>query len=429
MYLYLYHINFQLDSFCALKSPLHMAALTGNRIDLENALRNGEDINMIQSTVTPIYVACMKANYNIIQALVEHQCDVNAATVQLKQTALHCAASKGLLDIAVCLVKHHALLDVQDSYGATPLFLASQYGKTQLVQFLLTQGANCDIPDQKGLTPLAIATLNGKIDVTRLLIQNNANLEIPDNGGHSALLHSVKSGQRQICQVLIQAGASVNVKNAKGEYPILIAAMHGNVTIIDFLISAGCDVNVVSPTYETPIFLAVQRQHLTAVKKLIAGGADVCKSNHRQRTPLIEALHQTKAKADVVYELLANGSDIDDTCECHQVPMHALLSKRNGMVVAILVQSDTHVGIINRYQLEEMKEYCTVLYNELKEGDQPLALKALCRKSIKRYIGGVHYRQRIKCLKQAPYLEHYMLYGDVVTSDEMCTSFKENTRM
>ena len=60
-----------------------------------------------------------------------------------------------------------------------------------------------------------------------------------------------------------------------------------------------------------------------------------------------------------------------------------------------------------------MEQVCSQLHACLKMGDQPLKLKALCRKAVKRAIGSVNYSQKVNKLKQPLFLKNYLLYKEV----------------
>lgn len=402
--------------FCPMSSPLHFAAFSADVNGLKDGLRRGEDINMIFHTVTPLYVACKLGHMNIVKALIEHRADINAVSVDLRHSPLHVAVSKGKSEVVKYLLSQGALPNRQDCSGSTSLFLAAQYGYTDIAKILICHKCDVNIPNDKGLTPLAAATLNGYNKMVELLIQNKADLDQSDSDGNTALFHAVKTGQRTMCNILTKAGAIINVANFAGEYPISIAAMYGNVFMIDTLISRGCNVNVISSS-GTPVFLAVQRQHFNALQRLIAAGADVRlldkNAGKTRREPLEEATHQSKANLDVVRELIASGSDVDIKCNCHEVLLHSVLSKCNKKVVLTLILAGCKIGHVEHSRVDDWKECCDLIYNHIITGDQPENLKSLCRKTIKRAIGAVHYRKKVEKLNQPTQIENYLLYKDI----------------
>jgi len=56
--------------------------------------------------------------------------------------------------------------------SGTPLFMAVQQGKTEVVDFLLLNGADPTITSTRGRTLLEVAEVAGYIEIAQLLKQN-----------------------------------------------------------------------------------------------------------------------------------------------------------------------------------------------------------------------------------------------------------------
>jgi ankyrin repeat protein len=67
------------------------------------------------------------------------------------------------------LLEHEANINARNERQLTPLYLASQNGRFEVVQFLLQHGANPDLPSGGGKTPFRTALANGHRDVAQLL--------------------------------------------------------------------------------------------------------------------------------------------------------------------------------------------------------------------------------------------------------------------
>ncbi len=72
-------------------------------------------------------------------------------------TALHYAASKGLIDMMRLLLDQQAYLDAESPNGTTPLMMASGYGSPMAVKLLLEEGADPRIRNKLGLSALDMA--------------------------------------------------------------------------------------------------------------------------------------------------------------------------------------------------------------------------------------------------------------------------------
>lgn len=102
--------------------------LVENTADIEVANRHGH---------TCLMIACYKGHYDIAKYLIEIEADVNRKSVK-GNTALHDCAESGSLDIMKLLLDHNARMDV-DSYGMTPLLVASVTGHTHIVEYLISR--------------------------------------------------------------------------------------------------------------------------------------------------------------------------------------------------------------------------------------------------------------------------------------------------
>ncbi|CAG2196191.1 unnamed protein product [Mytilus edulis] len=109
---------------------------------------------------------------------------------------LSCAA--GHRDIVeTLLTKSGCNVSKADDLEQTPLFVASMYGRADIVKILLEHHAKIEQCDIRGYTPLFAATINGTSQhgkVIKTLLDNNANISHCDNTGRTALLIACEKG-------------------------------------------------------------------------------------------------------------------------------------------------------------------------------------------------------------------------------------------
>ena len=70
---------------------------------------------------TPLHLACVLKNADIVRQLLRRGAFVHAAGVQTQATPLHCACVKGNYEVAKILIKYGASLDAPTVDGITPL--------------------------------------------------------------------------------------------------------------------------------------------------------------------------------------------------------------------------------------------------------------------------------------------------------------------
>lgn len=73
-------------------------------------------------------------------------------------------------------------VNARDSYGQTPLMLASLHGHTAVVSVLIAHGADLDVTAKFGLSALMLAVVNGHEETARVLVRAGADPGIRGSG-------------------------------------------------------------------------------------------------------------------------------------------------------------------------------------------------------------------------------------------------------
>lgn len=102
----------------------------------------------------------------------------------LKQTALHIAASSNRLKIAEALTKAKPrLIDTPDTDGKTPLHVAAENDNASVVKYLISCGASVGATDKNQETPLHSAAAKAGLETIQALLLARANTAAKNREG------------------------------------------------------------------------------------------------------------------------------------------------------------------------------------------------------------------------------------------------------
>ena len=118
------------------------------------------------------------------QMLIEHNPDIHAQTDH-GASPLHLAAASSHIDIMQVLLDRGAIPNARDDTNSTPLHYSSWYknaefsesfdgGTVEGVRLLLKHGAIIDAEDGGGKTPLQVALEHGRDDIVTCLKEHGA---------------------------------------------------------------------------------------------------------------------------------------------------------------------------------------------------------------------------------------------------------------
>lgn len=265
-------------------TPLFHACSQGLEQICAMLISRGSNINeMTRFRQTPLSIASKNRYKNICELLIENMTSVNVNEDYNfnRGKPLHWAVVNNRKDICELLViKKGAIVDVKDTYGVTPLYVACECGYKDICEFLLDQGADLNLQDSANLSyPLHAAASNNK-EITEMLIVRGAfrHVNAKNRNGDTPLLKSSSRGSFENSKILLENGANVNEKNMHGYTPLHLAIL-GTMfkDVCELLIEHGADVDAIDNFGNTPLFYANQRKYTST-------GEKVCELLERART-------------------------------------------------------------------------------------------------------------------------------------------------
>jgi len=260
-----------------------------------------------RDVLPPLSLAAVYGSTELAMLLIKYGARVNYSD-KLHRTALHFVVgydgtlprmetTKSYASTAKVLLSAGADANATDNSNGSPLYLACERGKSELVKLLLSRGADPHIgKDQYGyIYPIHAACDGSHYDAVKLLLEYGACVDISDRSGKTALHHAIQSVLRHntdsdritvLVQLLLDEGASVNDVSENGDTPLNLACSMGLESIAKILLENGARVNCIdilqfqlakrSPYYRNklPLHVAIRNQHVPVVQLLLNNGAN-----------------------------------------------------------------------------------------------------------------------------------------------------------
>ena len=108
----------------------------------------------------PIHIATYINNFDIVKYLIDEKgIDVNMKTIKY-ETPIFDAVRYEEEDIVEYLLNKGAKVNIENSYGITPLHLVAEVGNLHIAQLLVNRCANTKVKDEDNNTPYDIAKKN-----------------------------------------------------------------------------------------------------------------------------------------------------------------------------------------------------------------------------------------------------------------------------
>ena len=269
--------------------PIHFAVYSGCSEIVYFLFKNGAkvdcDNNLPNDYVSQddlIKYAAMQGNVKVLKILFQ-QCTYVDTTL-----ALHNAIEGGHIEVVEEIIVNWDGPDpyLVDSYHCefTPLRLAMQCDRLDMIRLLINHGADIELPSEATLsmeymrTPLEIACMILRdVEMAECLILKGANMEVLefDLPEKSTLLHqAINEEVTDIAEMLIYFGANLNVKNNANKTPLHCAMEQESGCIIQALIQNGADQEIQDKTEDgtecnKPLETALDLKKIISIKTFL----------------------------------------------------------------------------------------------------------------------------------------------------------------
>jgi ankyrin repeat protein len=342
------------DPNYGLEGPL-VCAICMNNINLVNTLlAAGANVNMhSEEGVTPLMFAAMEGDIEIVKRLVESGADPNMMTND-DDTALMYAAIDGhkeIFEYLAPLTKPELVQPAEKELATEKLpladddtidfVLAAGQGDTEQLKEFINKGINLDVMDDSGNTALFLASYWGKIEVVKTLIEAGADLNMQSFGDkETPLMAAVNMKQVDVIKTLLENGADINIKDVNGTNALMWAISDTDINIVNLLLSYNPDLDAVDNYGNNAYLYAVEFEKEDIAKELENKGVS---TEGVKKLALFEAIKNNDVSG--LKEVLKKGIDPDTISPALQTPLCEAVKAENIELTNLLIDAGADVNL------------------------------------------------------------------------------------
>ena len=289
---------------------------------------------------SPLHVACIKGNLDIVKVLISHGADLNSLDSG-NDTPITLAVKNGREEVVLTLIREYGCdPNTKDSRGRSLLRLALEKRRYNLFKKLMnTCNFDLNAQDDFNETPLMLAVIYESIMRRKYMSKNFHHLLLEEVLLHGKLMHDTPfdaiKPEELVSNVIRQYNVDPNLKYGEdGDTLFMKAVRYERCEIMKLLISDhGCDPNIKG---YFPLHVACKKSDLNLIEGLIKHGADPNAIDEFGNTPLMLAVKNNSNK-NVLSVLTQYGCDPNTKDNDGNSPLHVACIKGNLDVVKTLI--------------------------------------------------------------------------------------------
>jgi ankyrin repeat protein len=274
--------------------------------------------------------------------------DAENLSHQAKLTPLCLAAQLGKEDVVAWLITMKAKVDTPAGNGSTALMFAAQEGHTGVLQQLISYGANVNAIKlnavNAGNTAVHFAATGNKKNALLILLRSGASVDHPNKLGVTPLLDACKVGSLEIVQLLQEWKANLSARTSNGITALYAAVKANHLPVVRWLLEQGVFVDEASNTGQTPFLVACYLGQLEIVQLLRQSGANLSVRTNEGRTPLMYAANENRLS--VVRWLLAQGVDINAAADDGSTPFNLAFHNNHVDIAELLLDHGANAELL-----------------------------------------------------------------------------------
>lgn len=259
-------------------------------------------------------------------------------------TAIHFAVRAGNITVLRRILRLRGSPNVPNRLGSTPLHLAVESGKPELVAVLLkdAHGLAVDLRGPDGMTPVHQAILAGQPDLLALLLRRSVQPMTPFGEGNVPPLHLAVSADSASCLTLLLEGvaSATTARDRLGRTALHVAVMEDRPAMVSMLVDRSADMLARDHLGRTPLHWACLLGRPECGQLVCSEGA-LGAVDDSGSTPLFLAAEA--GRETMVGWMLDKGANPSAAASDGRLPLHAAAA--SGSVQCFGLLQDAFAGL------------------------------------------------------------------------------------
>jgi ankyrin repeat protein len=330
-------------------AAIHYAAYKGFSGYISFIAGKKADVNIKNNSgATALHEAYKEGRLDIVSQLIGLGADVNEKDAKGNST-LHLAAPADKHEAAIALLlENNANPAVRDEHGETPLHVMIALGRsTKCAELLLEADSEVvKIRNIKGMTPLYMAVENKRADLIPMLLAAGSDIFAADNrsSDNTPLERAIIDNDPKVIDAIITKD-TVLQKDSAGNTAIHIALRNkADMRVVELIVNLNGDIYARNKEGNTAIHIAAMVDHGAAGTLLLSRKAEIIfEPNSKGESPLYLAFHSPGA----VREWMLTKATLEAKDGLGNTALHYVAQWKRASHVSLLVQKGAKVDAQN----------------------------------------------------------------------------------
>lgn len=254
--------------------------------------------------------------------------------------------------------------------GYTPMHYAAETGSVELASELILRGSTLNPITFTRQTPLALAIQFEKKDLIRIFLEEGVDPnfklgELFDGRSHfHYYITKTRKLDKYIFDLFLKKGANLETKDRFEETPLITIAQSSTdkKEHLQFLLSAKANIRAQAKGGKTALMGAVFTQNPEFIKILLSAGAPIDQKDSQGNTALIAMVNMGTSengeilKPNIMRLLIDSGAKVDETNLLGNTALHEAVVGSKIELLELLGSSNAYTGLANKKSLTSLDQ-------------------------------------------------------------------------